>query len=139
MTSAVVGVGAVFAEGDGASPEAFTAVAEILSIGGPDQSVEEVDTTNLDSSGGFKETTPGLRDPGSYTLEMNWIKSAEQVSMRDKLASGASGNYRLTGPDSPATVADFAGIITAFSMTIEPNSVFTASMTVRISGPTTFS
>jgi predicted secreted protein len=139
MTSAVAGVGTVLAEGDGASPEVFTAVAEVLTISGPELSTEEIDVTSLDSSGGFKETIAGLRDAGSVSFDVNWIKGdAQQLSIRDKIASGAAGNYKITWSDSPATVADFAAIVTGFSMNTEPNSQIQASITLKITGQVTF-
>ncbi len=138
MTSAVAGLGTTFQSGDGASPEVFTTIAEVLSIGGPELSTEEIDVTNLDSSGGFKETIAGLKDAGSATLELNWTKSADQVAIRDKLAAGTTDNYKITWSDSPPTIADFAGLITAFSMNTEPNAQITASLTVKISGQVTF-
>ena len=134
MTSAVAGIGTTFQQGDGASPEVFTTVAEILSFSGPELSAEEIDVTNLDSSGGFKETIAGLRDAGAVTLELNWHKHALQVTLRDKLAAGSADNYKITFSDSPSTVADFSGVVTAFSMTTDPNAQITASVTVQISG-----
>ena len=138
MTSAVAGIGTTFQSGDGASPEIFTTVAEVLSFSGPELSAEEIDVTNLDSSGGFKETIAGLRDAGAVTLELNWHKHASQVSIRDKLAAGTSDNYRITWSDSPSTIADFAGVVTAFSMTTDPNAQITASVTVQITGQVTW-
>jgi predicted secreted protein len=138
MTSAVAGLGTTFQEGDGASPEVFATIAEITSIGGPELSTEEIDVTNLDSSGGFKETIAGAKDPGSVSLEMNWIKGTQQISVRDKLATGAAGVYKITWSDSPNTVAEFTAIVTAFSMNTEPSAALTASITLKISGQVTW-
>lgn len=134
-TKAVTGVGTVLAVGDAASPEVFTAITEITSIGGPELSSEQVEVTSLDSAGGFKEFVTGLKDGGSISIENNWIKSdTSQVQMRDDVQAGTKRNYRITWPDSPSTVVDFSASVEAFSMTTEPDAPVTASMTLKISG-----
>lgn len=134
-TKAVTGVGTVLAVGDGASPEVFTAITEITSIGGPELSSEQVEVTSLDSAGGFKEFVTGLKDGGSISIENNWIKSdVSQVQMRDDVQAGTKRNYRITWSDSPPTVVDFNASVEAFSMTTEPDAPVTASMTLKISG-----
>ena len=140
MTSATAGVGSEFQVGDGASPEVFTKVAEVLSIGGPEISAEEIDVTSLDSTGGYKEYITGLKDGGSVALEVNWVKSnSQQIAMRDKLDSGVETNFRIVFSDSPSTQADFAGKVTGFNMAAEPGSQLKANLTVRISGQVTWS
>ena len=140
MTSAAAGVGSAFKLGDAASPEVFTTVAEVLSIGGPDITAEEIEVTSLDSAGGYKEYITGLKDGGTVALEMNWIKSnSQQTSMRDLVDSGTQRNYEIAFSDSPNTVAAFAGKVTSFSMSADPGSQLKASMSVRISGAVTWS
>ncbi len=139
MTAATLGVGTVLALGDGASPEAFTAAAEILSLGGPDQSAEEVEVTSLQSTGGFKEFIAGLKDGGSVTFGVNWVKTAssQHVTLRDRLG-GAANNYRITFSDSPATVFTFSATVLGFSMNTEPNAAIQAEFTLKISGQGTW-
>lgn len=140
MTSAVAGVGSEFQVGDGSSPQVYTKVAEVLSIGGPDVSAEEIDVTSLDSTGGYKEFITGLKEGGSVALEVNWIKSnTQQTTLRDALDSGAELNCRIVFSDSPQTVATFACKVTGFSMSAEPDSQLKASITIKISGAVTWS
>lgn len=141
MTAAVAGVGTLIALRSGSSsPYTWSNVAEVLSIGGPEIAAEEIDVSSLDSTGGYKEYITGMKDGGSVNLEMNWIGSnAQQELLRDRVDGGSSDIYRITWPDSPATVATFTGVVTKFSMNTEPNSAITASVTIRISGPVTWS
>ena len=54
MTAAAkAGVGTTFSVGDGASPEVFTAIGEIVNASGPNISAEQIEVTTLDSSGGY--------------------------------------------------------------------------------------
>lgn len=135
MTQAVAGVGTQLLVGDGGSPvEVFAAIAEVLTLTGPELAAEEIEVTNLDSAGGFKEFITGLVEGGTISLDLNWIKGANQVTLRDDVAAGTQRNYRITFSDSPATVANFAGVVTAFSFSTEPNSQIQSSATVRITG-----
>ena len=65
MTQATAAVGTEFRLGSTASPPVYTAVAEILSISGPEVSVEEIEVTSLGSTGGYKEYVSGLKDGGT--------------------------------------------------------------------------
>ena len=139
MTSAAAGVGSEFRLGNSASPIVYTKVAEILSISGPEVTAEEIDVTSLDSTGGFKEYITGLKDGGTVSLEANWIKgNAQQLSMRDAVASGASQNLQIAFADSPQTIATFTGKVTSFGMGADPTSQLKANFSVRISGSITW-
>lgn len=140
MTNATAAVGTAFQLGDTASPIVYTTVAEVLSIGGPDVSADEIEVSSLDSTGGYKEYITGLKDGGTVALELNWVKSnAQQTGMRDLVASGTTRAYRIQFSDSPQTVANFNGVVTNFSMSADPGSQIKASMSVRITGAVTWS
>ncbi len=138
MTSAVAGIGTTLQVGDGASPEVFTTIAEILTIGGPELSSEDIEVTNMDSAGGFKEFISGLADAGSVNFDLNWIKGTQQAQVRDDVGAGTARNYRITWSDSPATIANYNARVTAFSMNTDPNSQIQASCTLKISGQVTW-
>jgi predicted secreted protein len=72
-TGAKLAQGTQLQAGDGASPEVFTTIAEILSIGGPSMSFGEVDVTNMDSTGSFREFIGGLGDAGKIEFTANYI------------------------------------------------------------------
>tara|TARA_R110000824_G_scaffold212432_8_gene398659 strand:- start:3061 stop:3483 length:423 start_codon:yes stop_codon:yes gene_type:complete len=139
MTAAAAGLGSEFKLGTNASPIVYTKVAEVLSISGPEISAEEIDVTSLDSTGGFKEYITGLKDGGTVSIEANWIKgNAQQITMRDAVASGATVNLQIVFADSPQTIATFIGKVTSFGMGADPSSQLKASLSVRISGAITW-
>lgn len=134
MTAAITGVGTTLQRGDGASPEVFTTIAEVTTIGGPELSSEEVEVTSLDSAGGYKEFVAGLRDGGQITFDCNYIGSdAQQNAIRDNVG-GTTENYRIVWPFSPTVTCTVAAQVTGFTMNTEPNSAVTASITLKISG-----
>jgi predicted secreted protein len=134
MTAAVKGIGTTFGVGDAASPEVFTTIAEILTISGPNISAEEIEVTNLDSPNEFKEYISGLKDGGTIDIEVNWIKDAGQVSLRDDIVAGTKRNYELVFPTSPETTAVFNGLPLTMGFSADPASQVTASISIRISG-----
>ena len=52
-------------------------VTELTKITGPSIKLDLVDVTSHDSANKFKEFVPGLADPGEFSLEGNFIDSAQ--------------------------------------------------------------
>lgn len=95
--------------GDGASPETFTELAEVKSIGGPNESQEELDATHLRSTGGYREFVPSFKDGGEIPMVLNFIPgNTTQQALRTEFATNPSPtkNRRITFPDG--TTCTFA-------------------------------
>lgn len=135
MTQASLGALTTLQLSNGASPEVYTTVAEVLRIGPIGSTAPEVDVTNLDSTA--KEYIGGLGDGAQVEFECNWIKSTQQTTLRD--AVGDTHNFKVTWSDSPNTVATFALVVLGFNMgETTPESQITASVTGRITGSITW-
>lgn len=64
-------------------------VAKLTSIGEINQSIEEIDVTTLDSTGGYKEFIPGYRDAGEVQLDGFFCPgNASQTAIADLFTSG---------------------------------------------------
>lgn len=138
-TDVMAGIGTIFQVGTNASPIVYTAVARVISIGGPNLSSEQVEITTLDSSGGYKEFINGLKDGGEFTLELYWKKSdAKQVILRNALGSETSLPMKVIWPDSPSTRCAFLGLVTGFTMNTVANEGVKATITIKISGAPTW-
>lgn len=135
MTDAVLGAGSALKLGDGASPEGFETIAEILRMGPIGFTVPEVDVTNLDSTA--KEYIGGLPDGNQVEFEMNWVaNNTEQEALRS--AKGATKNFRVEWADE--TQADFAMVVLDFQMgETTPETQLTARVSGRITGDITWS
>ena len=134
------GVGTILARGDGSSPEVFTAIAKIVSIGGPEETKDELDDTTLDSTGGYKEFLSGLKDPGNLVLALNYNPAGTgQTALETDYAADTKNNYRLTWPDSPPKIVTVLAEVFSFSRNTEAASLVTADVTLRISGAPVFS
>lgn len=134
---AKTGIGATLSVGDGAGPEVFTAIGEIVGITGPNLESKAVDATTLDSNG-VEQEIPGLRNYGSLDFEMLFIKASLQTQFRADVEAGTQRNYRLSLPTSPATTATFTGLPKKFGMTINPNDPMKAACGLKINSAITW-
>jgi len=135
-SSALVSQGMTLKISDAASPEVYTAIPEITSLGGPDGEASEIDTTDLDSTA--KEFRLGLVDNGSINVSMNFRPAQTQHALLRTLSvSGAARNYRLTFTDSPATIWTFSAFVKGVPIENSVDGVTTASINLRITGAIT--
>lgn len=124
--AAIHGYGAQLQVGDGASPETFEALADVISITPGDMSTAVIEKTHLRSPEAHREKLAGLRDSGPFTVVMNYRPTHEsQTNLGGGSGSFATGglfaiwrsreerNYKIVLNDgSPATEFPFTGIVT---------------------------
>ena len=138
MTDAVLGHGALLKRGDGASPEVFTTISEVISISGPSLSRDVVEATNMSSTSGWREFIGGLKSGGEISFELNYDPADATVDasggLIDDIDSTSATNYQLIFPDSGTTTWSFAGWLTSFETNIPLDDRITASATVTLSG-----
>lgn len=140
MTAAVIGLGVKFLTGDAASPEVFTAIAEVLSVGGPSLSRDTPEATSTDSPTGYKEFIGGLRDGGEVTITVNFLPqdtTQKFTGVLGDLEVDTLQNYQISFPSSPATLWTFAALLTGFEPDVPIEDRMTASLTFKISGKPT--
>lgn len=127
--------GTYFSTGDGASPEVFTELAEVVNIGGPNETADEIDVTHLRSTGGYREFIQSFKDGGELSLELNFVPgNATQQAMDADFASGATKNRKITYPDG--SYHSFAGWVKARgNSSTNVGSKLSRMYTVRIVGP----
>lgn len=133
-TQAISGVGAELQYGDGASVETFTKFAEVNRIAGPTMVRNLIRATSLDSTGGYEEYIPGLRDGGEVTANANYRRDSYDTLLAD-FESDTARNYRIVLPDTDGTTFEFAGFIMQFPLTIPPDDKVTYDITIKITGP----
>jgi len=132
------GTGTSFQRGDGASPEVFGTVGDVISISGPQITKEEIEVTALDSSA--KEYIGALDDPGEISMELNWNpQDTEHVNLRADAEGNTQRNYRIVWGDVSSTQADFNAEVMEFSINTEPNDAVKASVRLKINGAITWS
>ena len=133
MTQAILGAGSSLRLGDGASPEVFTKIAEVLRVGAIGQTAAEIDVTNLDSTA--KEYIAALPDGETVSISMNFVGGTQQNALRDGVRT--TKNFQMQFSDK--TQASFKLVILSFMRDeTSPESQLTASVTGRITGPITW-
>lgn len=89
MSNAFVPLGTQLKIGDRHSAETFTAISEINRISGFGWTRNMIETTNLDTSGGYRTFLPTFRDGETVTLDMNmtvanWDKFRDLFESQDE-------------------------------------------------------
>lgn len=92
MAAPAVGTKIQFYNVDLAAP-AWEVLSEVTDISGPDFTKEEIETTALDTAGGFKTFIGGLKDGGNLTLETNYTRKAFSRMFNIFKKDGNAGVY----------------------------------------------
>lgn len=137
------GQGVSFQISNGASPVAWSTIANVRTINPTGKSADEIDFTHLLSTGGYREMRQGFKDGGSIGIEYQF----------DPTQASHIGSGGLLGLFNSGTVFDwrinFTGAGWAFALTgegfvsnpgdidINVDGPITGSATVRVTGPTT--
>lgn len=133
-TNAKLGALSSLKLGDGASPEVFTTVAEVLRVGAIGQSTSEIEVTHLSSTS--KEYIGALPEGATVDFQVNFVGGTQQNALRDGV--GTTKNFRMDFSDN--TRASFAFVILGFSRDeTTPESQLTGSINGRITGNLTWS
>lgn len=130
------GKGTLLQMGDGAAPEAFTTIADRVTIGGPNMSVGSRDTTGLDDAS--KKYEPTIPDGGDVSLTVFYNPNAPtHQNLTAKVIAPANVNWKLVFNDGKTTPANyvFNGHITGFHPTgIEVEGSLQAEITIKLNG-----
>lgn len=142
-TQARIGYGVTLARGDGASPEVFTSVVELIDITPPSMTKDQIEATHHASPGGFREFIPGMKDGGEFTAVFNWIKShatqgnASGGLLNDFLNQDTPRNWRISFPGSPVMTWTFRAVVTGFNPSTPIDDRMTVNATFKVSGAPT--
>jgi predicted secreted protein len=138
-SQAIFAQGTLLKIGDGATPtESFTTIAEVKSIDGPKFDTDDVDVTTHDTSDGFHEYIPGLKEGGELGFAINLVPTHATHS----LATGLLGrymedgdkrhNFQLALPDG-ATVWTIPGYVKTFGIGAPVDNVLSADVSIKVS------
>ena len=143
MSNAWWAHGSQFKIGDGATPEVFTAVAEVLDISGPSITRDSIDVTSYESSNGWREKIAGLRDGDTITVQANWLPSNVtqdgSTGLWSQFNDNDTHNYQLVTPTAVGVTVAFAGFLTGFPLTLPLEEQGQVEFEITISGPVTIS
>ena len=95
-----------------------------------------IDTTALDTTGGYRTFITGFRDAGQVTLNMNFTRSTYEMMQTD-FESASAQNYEIVLPDDDNTTLEFEGYVTELPLSVTPDDKITANVTIKVSGQPT--
>lgn len=143
MTGARIGYGVKFSRGDGASPEQFVEVAEVFDVSPPSMTKDQVEATNTDSVGGFREFIPGLKDGGECQITMNFLPNNVTQNnttgglLHDFLNQTTGRNYRISFPGSPVQTWTFNATVISYQPSAPMDDRMTCVVGFKVAGAPT--
>jgi predicted secreted protein len=129
--------GTEFRRGDGATPtEAFTTIANVTTINGPDRSRETINVTAHNSPGAWMEFLGSLKDGGEISIEINYDPTEATHDLDDDFDDVEPRNYQVVIlPDTEDEYTwDLSGILTALGDEFPHDDKMARSMTVKVTG-----
>lgn len=110
-------------------------VGEVYDISPPNDEVDEIDATHMQSPNRTREFIPGLIDPGEASFEQNFVPgSAADVLIREIKGLGERVRCRITYPNGVAW--KFSGWVSGYEPAVPNDDKMTATVTWRVTGPT---
>ena len=144
MSDGVIGLGTLLKIGDGATPEVFSAIAEVKDINGPVLSREFAEFTHQQSASGYREYKPTFKASGDVTFKCNFLPDDETQGFQTSgllkdYEDGTLRNFELLFPDTGATKASFAAYVANISPGAPIAGALELNVTLRVTGPVTWS
>lgn len=135
MTLATVGYGSKLEYGDGAVPEVFTRIAEVVTFSGPSDTITTIDATNMDSPNSSREFIYGLIDRGQITFEANFLpQNPGQRQMRTDASNKITRNYKITFSDAAGTNVTFPAIVEKIERSAQIDAPLRLNVTLKVTG-----
>lgn len=125
--------GTVLKIGNGATPEVFSAIAEVKDIKGPSASVGTEEVTHQGSAAA--EYVATVLDNGEVSFDVNLDPTdTSHSALYDAMEGKELTNFQLILTDDGATQYNFAAYVTKFERDMKVKGVLGASVTLKISG-----
>jgi len=143
MSNAFVPIGTQFLIGDKHSGETFTAVAEVNRISGLGWSRDLVETTSLDTTGGYRTWLPTLRDGDEITVDMNftvvnWDKFRDIFESQEEESDSWDFRINIKAGAVSKYTWEFQAFIRNIAVgDISPDDKLSMSLTLKITGAPT--
>ncbi|MBW4083530.1 phage tail tube protein [Paenibacillus sp. S150] len=110
-------------------------VGGLTSIGGIEKTADTLDTTTLDSDGGYRTFTGGFKDGGEVSLSGYLEPDNEgQVAMDTAFEAGDTRAFKIVFPAELGASWEFSGVVTGFSTGAELEELVSFESTIKVSG-----
>lgn len=111
-------------------------LGEVTSITPPNESVDVIDVTHMESPNRTREFTQGLIDPGEFSCDVNWVAGGTTddfvIAWR---TSGDTRNVRITAPNG--TTYTFPAFVTGWTPQMPVDGKMAATLSCKVAGAIT--
>lgn len=114
-----------------------TPISEIKSIENT-KSRETIEVTKLSDTDGYRRFIGGLRDAGSITMEMHFVRANYDLLNAD-YESDEEQAYSIEFSDDANTTFSFDGLVTEIPFSTSVGEVVTSNVTIKVTGKVTVS
>lgn len=137
-TEAKIGYGTLLQFGDGASPEVWTTLAEVVDIAGPGMETAIVNAGHMESPEATMEYIAGMIQPGEVTVQCAHLpNNATQGASSGVLKlwkDRTKRNWQIVWPVSPAKKWRFKAIVRGFEPDTPLEDKMGLTVTLQVSG-----
>lgn len=110
-------------------------VSQVRSISGPGAEMDDVDTTTMDSSSGFKTFVAGLGDGGDVTLDLIYDPTATVHKVLHRQMTGrTTRRYTVYHGSSTGDTDVFVGYVKGMNREIPMDDVISCEVTIKVTG-----
>lgn len=113
---------------------AGTAIAGLTSIGGLELSADTIDSTTLDTTGGYRTFVASFKDAGEVSLSGYFDYTSHNAILTD-FEAGTTAEYTITFPSTATWVFD--GVVVGFTTGVELEDLISFEATLKVSGEPT--
>jgi predicted secreted protein len=140
MSDVTKGLGTVLYKKSGTNT---TAVANVQSISGPDQSIDVIDYTTMDSTNSWREKMPGLKDQGALSFDVNYDGSAAGNANTLNADFGSTAfswgiRFNETTVSTNCSTFECSGFISRLGFAIPFDNKVNQSVEITLTGVPTF-
>lgn len=131
----IIGYGSVV-EVSSDSGVTWTAIGLVANITPPNESTDQVEVTHMQSPNRTKQRIAGLRDPGTMSLDINYVPGNDtDTYILDWRATADTRTVRIT---YPTNVKDsFAAFVLGFKPTLQTDAKASATLDLQVAGDVT--
>ncbi len=112
-------------------------IGSLTSINGIEITADLIDTTVLDSDGGYRESIGGFKDGGEVSIEgfFDSDTGSGQIELQTSLDAGIAEEYTITYPTTPSAEWSFQGVVTSFGVgDVDVDGTVGFRATIKVSG-----
>jgi hypothetical protein len=119
----------------------YAALSQLVSVDNPEETVEEINTTNSDITDNYKTSEPGWITPGEWSFSFNYTESL--WSQIEAIGLANTVNWRMSWTDPEHTTTDPQDEWTGYIKTKSKDQPLEGerhliNITILVSGKVTF-